>query len=81
MMVGRFAEVCRKRGLRLSAGKSNMIILNRYEGLESEVHVDGIRLEHVLFKTNQVQMEHNAVRRWHRGRMGAGAIRDRKSVV
>ena len=36
-----------KRGLKVSAGKSKVIVLNGEEGLECEVHVDGIRLEHV----------------------------------
>ena len=46
-MVGRFAEMCRRRGLKLNAGKSKVVLLNREEGLECEVHVDGVRLEHV----------------------------------
>ena len=44
------------------------------EGLESEVHVDGIHLETVskfkylgLFYMNQVQMKQNAVGRWRTG--------------
>ena len=41
VMVGRFAEVCRKRGLKIIAGKSKVMVLNGEEGLESEVHVDG----------------------------------------
>ena len=35
-MVGRFAEVCSRRGMNVTK-----------EGLECEVHVDGIHLEHV----------------------------------
>ena len=46
-MVGRFTEVCRRRGLKVNAGKSKLMVLNVQEGLEYEVHVDGIRLEHV----------------------------------
>ena len=46
-MLGRFVEVCRRRGLKANAGKSKMTVLNGKEGLECEVHVDGIRLEHV----------------------------------
>ena len=46
VMVGRFAEVCR-RGLKVNAGKSNVMVLNGDEGLECEGHVDGIRLEDV----------------------------------
>ena len=37
MMVGRFVEVCRRRGLKFNVGK----------GLECEVHVDRVRLEYV----------------------------------
>ena len=47
VMVGWFPEVCRRRGLKVNAGKSKVLILNGEEGLECEVHVDGIRLEHV----------------------------------
>ena len=43
VMVGRFAEVCR-RGLKVNAGKSKVMVLN---GLECEVRVNWIRLEHV----------------------------------
>ena len=47
MMVGWFAEVCMRRGLKVNAGKSKVMVLNREEGLQCEVHVDGIHLEHV----------------------------------
>ena len=47
VMVKRFAEMCRKRGLKKSGGKSKAIAMNGGEGLECEVHIDGIRLEHV----------------------------------
>ena len=47
VMVGRFAMVCRGRGLKVNAGKSKVKVLNGEEGLKCEVHVDGIRLEHV----------------------------------
>ena len=46
-MVGQFAEVCRRRVLKVNAGKSKLMVLNGEKGLESEVHVDGICLEHV----------------------------------
>ena len=69
-MVGCFAEVCR-RGLEVNAGKSKVMVLGGEEGLECEVCVDGIRLEHVSeFKylgcvwTNQVLMRQNVVGRW-----------------
>ena len=46
-MVGLFAEVSRRRELKVNAGKSKVVILNGEEGIECEVHEDGIRLEHV----------------------------------
>ena len=36
--------MCRRRGLKVNAGKNNLLVLNGKEGL---VHVDGIHLEHV----------------------------------
>ena len=39
--------MCRSRGLKVNAGKSEVMVMNREEGLECEVHVDLIRLEHV----------------------------------
>ena len=66
-MVSRFVEVCR-RGLKVNAGKSKVLVLGGEEGLEGEVCVEGIRLEHVLefkylelFWTNQVQMRQSSV--------------------
>ena len=44
VMVGWFAEVCRKRRLKVNPGKSKVMVLIGEEGLECEVHVDGIRL-------------------------------------
>ena len=46
-MVGRFAEVCRRRDIKVNRGKSKVMLLGGEEGLDSEVCVDGIRLEHV----------------------------------
>ena len=46
LMAGWFAEVCRK-GLKVNTGKSKVMVLNREGGLEREVQVDGIHLEHV----------------------------------
>ena len=46
-MVGRFVEVCRRRGLKINADKSKVMMLNEEEGLECEVHADGIRFDHV----------------------------------
>ena len=42
VMVGWFDEVCRRRGLKVNAGKSKVMVLNGEEGLECEVHVDRI---------------------------------------
>ena len=38
-MVGRFAKVCRRKGLKVNAGKSKVILLGGEEGLECEVCV------------------------------------------
>ena len=46
-MVERFIEVCR-RGLKVNAGKNKVMVMNGEDGLECEVHVEGIRLEHIL---------------------------------
>ena len=47
-IVGRLVEVCRRRGLKVNAGKSKVMVLGREEGLECEVYVvDGFCLEHV----------------------------------
>ena len=35
--------VCRRRRLKVNAGKSKVMILNGEEGLECEIHLDGIR--------------------------------------
>ena len=43
----RFVEVCRKRGLKVNAGKSEVMVLNGVEGLECEVSVDRVQLDHV----------------------------------
>ena len=47
VILGWFVEVCRRRELKVNAGKSKVMVLNGEEGLECEVHVDGIHLEHV----------------------------------
>ena len=80
-MLGRFAEVCR-RGLKVSAGKSKVIVLNREEGLECEVYVDGIPLEHVSeFNYLGCVLEESgtdgaeSIRKAVSGRKVAGAIR------
>ena len=47
VIVGCFAEVCR-RGLKVNAVKSKVMVLVGEERLECEVQVDGICLEYVL---------------------------------
>ena len=48
VMVKQFGEVYRRRGLKVNADKSKVVVLNGEEELECEVHVDGVHLEHVL---------------------------------
>ena len=45
-MDGRFAEVCMRRGLKVNAGKSKMMVLGGEEELDCEVYVARICLEH-----------------------------------
>ena len=70
VIVRQFAELCRRRRLKVNAGNGT----NGEERLKCEVHVDGIRLEHVSeFKylgcvlSNQTQMGQNAIGRWRAG--------------
>ena len=46
-IVGRFVEVCRRRGLKVNDGTEWGMVLNGEEGLECKLYVDGIRLEDV----------------------------------
>ena len=46
-MVRNFVEMCRRRGLKVNAGKSKVMFLGGEEGSGCEVCVDGIRLEYV----------------------------------
>ena len=39
-----FVEVCRRRGLKVNASKSKVMVLGGEEGLEYEVCIDGICL-------------------------------------
>ena len=48
VMVGRFVEVCRRRGLKVNTVKSKVIVLGGEEGLDCEVCIEGIHLEHIL---------------------------------
>ena len=47
MMVGHFVEVCRRRGLKVNADKSKVMVLDREEGLVCSICVDGARLKQV----------------------------------
>ena len=46
-MVGQFADLCRRRGLKVIAGRSKEMVLNGEEALKCKVHEDGICLVHV----------------------------------
>ena len=81
-MIGHFVEVCRRRGLKVDAGKSKLMVLGGEERLEYEVLVDGILFEHASeFKylgcvldesgTDEVECSRKVVS----GRRVAGAIR------
>ena len=75
VMLARFVEVYRRRGLKANPGKSKAMVMNGEEGLECEVYVDGIRLEYVsefkylgcVLDETQVQMGQNVVGRWRVG--------------
>ena len=69
-IVGCFIEMCRRRSLKINAGKSKVIMLSGEEGLECEVYVDGICLEQSrnlntwdMFWMNQVLMRQSVVGR------------------
>ena len=40
--MGCFVEVCRRRGLKVNASRSKVIVVGGKEGLEFEVSVDGM---------------------------------------
>ena len=40
MMLGRFVEVCRRRGLKVNANKSKVMLLGGEEGLGCEICAD-----------------------------------------
>ena len=46
MMVGCYVEACRRRGLKVNADKTKVMLLGRDEGFKCEVRVDGTILEH-----------------------------------
>ena len=43
-----FVEMCRRRGLKVNAGKSRVMVLSGEEGLECEVCVYWVRLDHAF---------------------------------
>ena len=47
VMVGRFVEVCRRRGFKVNADKSKVRALGREEGLWGEIYEDESQLEQV----------------------------------
>ena len=80
-MVGRFVEICRRKVLKVNAGKNKVMVLGGEEGLECEVCVDGIRLEHVSeFKYLGCVLDESGIdegecsRKVASGRRVAGAI-------
>ena len=44
--MGQFVKVYRSRP-KVNAGKSKVIVMNEEEGLECEVHIDGVHLEYI----------------------------------
>ena len=46
-IVGRSIEVCRRRGLKVNATRSKVMLLGGEDVLECEVCVNGMRLDHV----------------------------------
>ena len=47
VMVGYSVEVCRRGGLKVNAGMRKVMVFVVEEGLDYEVYIDGICLEHV----------------------------------
>ena len=68
-MVGSFVDLCRRRGLKVNAGKIKEMVLGGEGGLEYEIRVDGARLEEVsAFWMNQAQMLPSVVGKWRVGK-------------
>ena len=75
-MVGRFVEMCRRRGLKVNASKSKVMVLNGEEGLECEVYVNGVRLEYESeFKNLRCVLDESGTDGTECSRKVAGAIR------
>ena len=47
-MVGCFGEVCKRRGMKVSADRIKVMVLGGEEVPVYEVNVDGSQLEHIL---------------------------------
>ena len=82
VMLRRFAKACRRRGLKINAGKSKVMVMNGEEELECEVYIDGAHLEHVSeFKYLGCVLDEAGTdgvecsRKMESGRRMAGAIR------
>ena len=45
VMVGRFVEVCRRKGLKINADKRKVMVLGGEEGLGYEIHEDRAKIE------------------------------------
>ena len=68
--------MCRRRGLKLNAGKSKVMVMNGEEGLGCEVYIDEdsfrawAEISNILdvFWTNQVQTGKNVIGRWRVGK-------------
>ena len=75
--MGQFVKVCGKRGLKVNAGKSKMMLMNGEEGLEYEIHVDGICLENIseIILDESVTDGVKCSRKVVSGKRMAGAIR------
>ena len=75
----RFVEVCRRRGLKVNASKSKVMVMYAEEGLEREVQVDLIRFEYVSeFKYLRCVLDESGTefsRTVASGRKVAGVIR------
>ena len=48
VIVQRFDEVCRRRGLKVNANKSEVMVLGGEERLEYEIRIDGARFEQIF---------------------------------
>ena len=76
MIVGQFVEACRKKELKVNESMSKVMELNGEEGLECEVHIDGIHLKHVLdFKYLRCVLEESDKNGAEFSSKVAGAIR------